>query len=265
MPSPLARSLVTRWLGVGLASCLAVITLALAVSGRLGLYLNPDSAWFAVAMAVLLLVGAVASFALPVGAEEDHAHDHGPGDGHHADGRHADAPAGAGRASPLAVGATVAGGVVASGVVVTMLLTPAASLSTELALSRDVGAAPLFAGADVVTLAASGDTAQFGLGEWAGVFASATDPDAFDGDPVTLTGFVTPGTDGDFDLTRLVITHCVIDAQPASIPVAADVRAPSTGQWVQITGTVRSGSDGALRVQADEVTAIDEPADPYEY
>ena len=31
-----------------------------------------------------------------------------------------------------------------------------------------------------------------------------------------------PGDDGDgFDLTRLVITHCVIDAQPASVPVAA--------------------------------------------
>jgi uncharacterized membrane protein YcgQ (UPF0703/DUF1980 family) len=37
---------------------------------------------------------------------------------------------------------------------------------------------------------------------------------------VTLTGFVTPGDDG-FALTRLVITHCVIDAQPASVRVAS--------------------------------------------
>ena len=72
-----AQSAGTRWLGVGLASCLAVITLGLALTGRLGLYLNPDSAWFAVGMAVLLLIGAVASFALPLGAETDHGHDHG--------------------------------------------------------------------------------------------------------------------------------------------------------------------------------------------
>ena len=131
-----------------------------------------------------------------------------------------------------------------------MLLTlvlPPASLSAELALSRDVGAPPLFAGADAIALAATGDTASFGVGEWATVFATATNPDAFDGDAVTLTGFVTPsdGSLSAFDLTRLVITHCVIDAQPASIPIAASDSAlrgggpaPATGQWVTITGTV---------------------------
>lgn len=58
---------------------LAVVTISLAVTGRLGLYINPDSTWFAVSMAVLVLVGTVASFALPLGAEADHGHDHGDG------------------------------------------------------------------------------------------------------------------------------------------------------------------------------------------
>jgi uncharacterized repeat protein (TIGR03943 family) len=249
------RSLATRWLGVGLAACLAVVTLALTVTGRLSLYINPDSAWFAVGMSVVLLVGAIASFALPLGAEQEHDHDHG-----HDDAGEAVA------ARPLSAAPVVAGGVLASGVVLTMLVTPPASLSAEIAMSRDVGAAPLFAGADVITLAASGDTADFGVGEWASVFATSATPDTFDGDPVTLTGFVTDDTgDGVFDLTRLVITHCVIDAQPASLPIASDAGAPETGQWVTITGTVRTGTDGALHIQADEVAAIDEPADPYEY
>lgn len=266
MPSSVRRSLATRWLGVGLAACLAVVTIVLAVTGRLALYLNPDSAWFAVGMAVLVLVGAVGSFALPLGTEDDHGHDHG-GHDHGSDPHdHAhDADHGVARARPLATAATVAGGVLASGVVLTMVLTPPSSLSADLAMSRDVGAAPLFAGSDAITLAATADTTTFGLGDWAGVFASATNPDAFDGDPVTLTGFVTPGPDGGFDLTRLVITHCVIDAQPASLPVRADARAPETGQWVTITGTVRSDSSGGLHVQADAVTPIDEPQDPYEY
>jgi uncharacterized repeat protein (TIGR03943 family) len=141
---------------------------------------------------------------------------------------------------------------------------PPASLSAELAMSRDVGATPLFAGADAVTLAATGDTSSFGVGEWATVFATATDPEAFDGDPIELTGFVTPGEDGAFDLTRLVITHCVIDAQPASVAVGGAGN-PGTGQWVTVTGTVRATSDGRLEIDAASVEEIDEPEDPYEY
>lgn len=251
------RSLTTRWLGVGLASVLAVVTLGLAVTGRLGLYINPDSTWFAVSMAIVVLVGTVLSFMLPLGAEADHGHDHG----------HAAAPGPEAGVEPRAtVGtvATAAGGLAASGVVLLTLVLPPASLSAELAMSRDVGAPPLFAGGDVTALATTGDTSQFGIGEWASVFAKATNPDAFDGTPVTLTGFVTPG-DGDFQLTRLVITHCVIDAQAAGIPIRASGAAPETGQWVEVTGAVRSSSDGSLVVRAESVEPIDEPQDPYEY
>ena len=192
------------------------------LTGRLGLYINPDSTWFAVGMAVLVLVGAALSFALPLGAEDDHGHDHGDGHGARprtdAGGARARAPAPTPRRSPRP---SSAGSRHPVSSLLTLVLPPA-SLSAELAMSRDVGAPPLFAGADAVTLATTGDTASFGVGEWATVFATATNPDAFDGDTVTLTGFVTPGDAADgFDLTRLVITHCVIDAQPASIPVAA--------------------------------------------
>ena len=293
----------TRWLGVGLASVLAVVTLSLAITGRLGLYINPDSTWFAVSMAVVVLVGAVASFALPLGAEADHGHDHGDGHEHSgaevrgvssrvavpewrgtsriegrsttgAEGRSTTGAEGRSTTGtdhharhPVAVVATVTGGVVASGVVLLALVLPPASLSAELAMSRDVGATPLFGGADTIQLASTGDTSSFGVGEWATAFATATNPDAFDGDTVVLTGFVTPGAEGaddEFDLTRLVITHCVIDAQPASLPITTtDV--PETGQWVTVTGTVRSTSDGRLVVDATTVEEIAEPEDPYEY
>lgn len=161
--------------------------------------------------------------------------------------------------------ATVSGGVIATGIVCVMLLLPPASLSVELAASRDVGAPPLFAGSDAVTLAATGDTASFGVGDWAAVFATATNPAAFEGDAVTLTGFVSRGTDGGFDLSRLVITHCVIDAQPASVPVVSDAPAPATGRWVSVSGTVRTSSQGKLEIVGGTVTPIDEPGDPYEY
>jgi uncharacterized repeat protein (TIGR03943 family) len=259
-----------RWLGVGLASVLSVITLGLAFSGRLGLYVNPDSTWFAISMAVVMLVGAVASFALPLGAESDHGHDHGlpHSSGERAE-RHAHTDAEASHADetprPVAVAATATGGIAASGVVVLALVLQPASLSAEFAISRNVGAPPLFAGADVVALAATGDTASFGIGDWATVFATATNTGAFEGDAVELTGFVTPSQDGEFDLTRLVITHCVIDAQPAGVPIVGVGPVPETGQWVTVTGTVRATTDGRLEIEADSVQEIPEPADPYEF
>jgi len=292
-----------RLLGVGLAAAIAAVTVALAVTGRLGLYINPDSAWFTVSMAVVALAGTIASFALPLGAEADHGHDHDHGNDHdHAhdhdhdlarDHNHApdhdhdhdhahahahdDAPARrsrrpapampglapSGRGIARAGGIAVAGGgVLATGIVGAMLLVPPATLSAELAMSRDTGAAPLFQGADVVALAATGDTASFGVGEWASVFATATNPEAFEGQQITLTGFVTPAGGG-FGLTRLVITHCVIDAQAASIPVGTG-EAPATGEWVTVTGIIRD-VEGSLRVQASAVEVVPQPEDPYEY
>lgn len=240
----------TRWLGVGLTAAVAALTLVLAATGRLDLFINPAQTPFAVVMAALALAGAVWSFALPLGAEDDHGHDH-------------DDHAHASSVRPAARAAAVAGGVVASVVVGASILLPPQSLSVELAMERDTGTAPLFGGADEVTFAASVDTDSFGVGGWAAAFARSTDPDTFDGSPVTLTGFVTPGEDG-MRLGRLVITHCVIDAQPAYVPVSTD-ETFETGQWVELTGSVTATSDGALTVTADDITPVAEPDDPYEY
>ncbi len=287
---------------MGLASCLAVVTLALWITGRLALYINPDSAWFAGGMSVLVLIGTVLSFTLPPGAEADHGHDHG--NGHGADPGHDEGDSeGHNHTHPAAdpveasslgrtiaatsedspqilrrsphpptfaqfagVAATVIGGAAASAIVLSMLLLPPASLSAQLAMSRDVGAPPLFAGADAVALASTGDTSSFGIGAWASAFATSTNPGAFDGDSVTLTGFVTPASGGTgFQLTRLVITHCVIDAQPASVPIAAPGSPPGTGQWVTVTGTIRSSASGGLVIVPTSVSRTPEPKDPYEY
>lgn len=274
-----ARALGSRWLGVGLATLISIVTLGLAVTGRLTLYISPESIWFASAAAVVTLAGAIWSCTLPLGSEDDHGHDHGHVD-EHADAGAMDAAAmdpgsmdpAKGRkraASPrrtLATVGAVTGGVLASGVVVAALVLPPATLSVELAMSRAGEQTALFAGADTVALGVA-DTSTFGVGDWSSVFATATNTAAYDGSPVTLTGFVTPassGADG-VNLTRLVITHCVIDAQTATLPVTVDAGEFDTGQWVEITGTVRADADGTLHVDPTDVVAIDEPGDPYEY
>lgn len=241
------RSLRTRILGVGLAGAIAAVTISLALTDRLSLYIDPATAGFAVVMSIIALVGIVATCLVPLGREEEHAHDH-EHDEH--------------QERPISLVATGTAGVLAAGVVGAIVMVPPASLSAEIAMTRDTGVAPLFQGADVVALAATGDTDSFGVGEWASVFATSTNPEAFDGEAITLTGFVTPG-EGGFQLTRLVITHCVIDAQAASLPVTT-ASVPSTGQWVEVAGTVRD-VDGRLVIEAAQVHPITEPKDPYEY
>ncbi|WP_341955779.1 TIGR03943 family protein [Microbacterium sp. LWH13-1.2] len=250
-----ARALGSRWLGIGLATVISVVTLGLGLTGRLNLYISPESVWFACAAAVVTLAGAIWSCTLPLGEEGDHGHDHG-------DAHDADAPAGPRRT--LALAGTVTGGVIASGVVVAALVLPPASLSVELAMSRVGEQTALFAGADDVTLGVA-DTSTFGVGDWASVFATATNTAAYDGKTVTLTGFVTPTDADEVNLTRLVITHCVIDAQPATLPVTIDAGEFDTGQWVEVEGTIKADADGSLHVEPNSVTPIDEPQDPYEY
>ncbi|REJ05045.1 TIGR03943 family protein [Microbacterium bovistercoris] len=247
----------SRWLGVGLAAVIAVVTLGLALTGRLTLYISPDTVWFAAAAAVLLLIGAVWTCFLPLGAESDHGHDHGH------DHEHPDA----GSARRLLAGAgTWIAGVLASVVVLAGLFLPPASLSAEIAMQRAGESTVLFAGADDVDLGVA-DTTTFGVGDWANVFANATRPENYDGATVTLTGFATPveGQKGELGLTRMVITHCVIDARPASVPVQAEDGSYETGDWIEVTGTVKADADGALRIEPTSVKRVDEPKDPYEY
>lgn len=255
------RALATRWLGVGLASVISVVTLGLGLTGRLTLYVSPETVWFACAAAAVTLIIAIWTCTLPLGAEDDHGHDHGGG----ADAADA-SDAGASRRRVWGTAATVSGGVIASGVVLAALVLPPASLSAQLAMSRAGETTALFAGADDVTLGVA-DTTTFGVGEWASAFATATRPETYDGAAVTLTGFVTPTDAGGLNLTRMVITHCVIDAQPASLPLEQDGVDGSyaTGQWIEVTGTVRADADGTLRIEPSAVKKVAEPKDPYEY
>ena len=246
-------AVVTRVFGVGVTAAIAVITLVLAATGNIALYINPDGAWFAVVMAIVALVACAASFLVPLGRENDHGHDH--------------AVATPSRARQLiAAAAGWVGGTMAVVVVAAALALPPASLSAQTAMDRDLGVTPLFGGEDVITLATTGDTATFGVGDWASVFATAPDARLYEGTTVTLTGFVTPSkADGTTQLTRLVVTHCVIDAQPASVPLVSVATDEPTGQWVSVDGIVETTATGDLVVRATNVTPIAEPADPYEY
>ncbi|MDO8383094.1 MAG: DUF1980 domain-containing protein [Microbacterium sp.] len=281
----------TRWLGVGLATALAVVTIGLWATGRIGLYINPDAAWWAVSMSIVCVVAAVWSCAVPISREHEHEHEHDvpavPSASSGTEGARSGSEGarsgsegarsgtegarsgseGAG-ARPVGLIATGVGAVLASGLVALAVVMPPASLSAELALARSSGAPPVLSTSATLALATSDDTSGFGIGEWASLLSTTTDPARFVGEKATLTGFVGPDGDSDgFALTRLVIVHCVIDAQAANVPVAelAGGENLSPGQWVEVEGEFVRDEWGALVLQPASVTAIDEPGDPYEY
>ncbi|TSD10951.1 TIGR03943 family putative permease subunit [Curtobacterium sp. KBS0715] len=286
MSSSDARSNAAAYLGLGSVLAAALCTLWLALVGHLDLYINPRYSVFTV---VLAAVGVPASIAGLVATARGYGHTHGDeADEHHADahvaadahGHDADADAheprpGRGRAVRLALGGAAA--VVTIGVTVAMLVLPPTTLSARTAQQRSVDSATLSnaTGSEsaVQLLGSEGvDTSQYGVKDWAALIRQTTDTTALVGKPVELSGFVVPGDDGSFTLTRFVISCCAVDAQPVGLGVVTGDgtgTVPDEGQWVTVRGALAANpdqsADARIVVKAAKITDIAQPEDPYEF
>jgi uncharacterized repeat protein (TIGR03943 family) len=82
-----------------------------------------------------------------------------------------------------------------------------------------------------------------------------------------LTGFVTPGKNGTWYLTRIGITCCVADAMAYMVEIRGQ-RQPPKNQWLQVTGMWAEPTkhpDGAIAaIDATSLRPITAPANPYE-
>ncbi|MEU6485418.1 TIGR03943 family protein [Streptomyces sp. NPDC046887] len=87
------------------------------------------------------------------------------------------------------------------------------------------------------------------------------------GRTVVMQGFVTPRTDGAWDLSRLLVACCAADSQSLTVTVHG-MPAPPADSWVRVSGTWHPegtlGTPGAaLALDATEVRPIPEPRLPY--
>ncbi|MBT1665502.1 TIGR03943 family putative permease subunit [Curtobacterium flaccumfaciens] len=288
MSSSDARSNAAAYLGLGSVLAAALCTLWLALVGHLDLYINPRYSVFTV---VLAAVGVPASIAGLVATARGYGHTHGDdADEHHADehAAHGHATAadehaadaheprpGRGRAVRLAFGGAAA--VVTIGVTVAMLVLPPTTLSARTAQQRSVDSATLSnaTGSEsaVQLLGSEGvDTSEYGVKDWAALIRQTTDTTALVGKQVELTGFVVPGDDGSFTLTRFVISCCAVDAQPVGLGVVTGDgtgTVPDEGQWVTVRGALAANpdqsADARIVVKAAKITDIAQPEDPYEF
>lgn len=275
MSSSDARSNAPAYLGLGSVLAVALCTLWLALVGHLDLYINPRYSVFTI---VLAAVGVPASIAGLVVIARGYGHTHGDeADEHDHEHEHGGRPGGAGRRTRIALGGAAA--IVTVGVTVAMLVLPPTTLSARTAQQRSVDSATLSnatgSEAAVSLLGSEGvDTSQYGVKDWAALIRQTTDTTALVGKQVRLSGFVVPGEDGSFTLTRFVISCCAVDAQPVGLGVVTDAgdrpdAVPDEGQWVTVTGALAANpdqsADARIVIKAAKVTEIAQPKDPYEY
>ncbi|RFU84134.1 TIGR03943 family protein [Streptomyces triticagri] len=87
------------------------------------------------------------------------------------------------------------------------------------------------------------------------------------GRTVVLSGFVTPRTDGAWDLSRLLVSCCAADSQSLTVRMHG-IHSPAADTWVTVTGTWHpSGTLGttsaAVALNVDSLQRIPEPKRPY--
>ena len=275
MSSSDARSNAAAYLGLGSVLAAALCTLWLALVGHLDLYINPRYSVFTV---VLAAVGVPASIAGLVVIARGHGHTHGDDADEHEhepDGDRGRRGLGRRRAVRVVLGSAAA--IVTVGVTVAMLVLPPTTLSARTAQQRSVDSATLSnatgSEAAVSLLGSEGvDTSEYGVKDWAALIRQTTDTTALVGKQVELTGFVVPGDDGSFTLTRFVISCCAVDAQPVGLGVVTGDgtgTVPDEGQWVTVRGALAANpdqsADARIVVKAAKITDIAQPEDPYEF
>ncbi|OEJ43199.1 TIGR03943 family protein [Streptomyces agglomeratus] len=87
------------------------------------------------------------------------------------------------------------------------------------------------------------------------------------GRTVVMSGFVTPGKGGRWDLTRLLVACCAADSQSLTVPMHG-FPAPPADTWVKVTGTWHpSGALGtasaAPALDVRSLERIPQPLSPY--
>lgn len=239
-----------RWWGVLLLVTAAVCILWLATTDRLGLYIHPRYFVFTVIMALIAVALGIVSVLVHVDVEET--------------------PKRRGRTALQL--ASVLGSLAIVGA---MVVLPPSTLSVATADSRQVNSGTLAGevqGQDAQTvLTANPDFSSFGIKDWATLLRQTTRPADLEGRAFTGSGFVIADPDDAdvFYVSRFVVNCCAVDAQPVGVPVLlADWEQEYTaGDWVEVSGTLVAGSAEHLPlvVGTPKVTAIDEPADPYDY
>ncbi|MBE9100685.1 TIGR03943 family putative permease subunit [Vacuolonema iberomarrocanum] len=109
--------------------------------------------------------------------------------------------------------------------------------------------------------------------DWVRTLNVYPEPDAYEGQTVNVEGFVihSPELPDDYlMLARFVITCCAADVYPVGLPVklTGDRADYPADAWLRVDGSMMTETLNGQRqlvIQAEQLTPIEEPENPYEY
>ncbi|MEZ0065025.1 putative repeat protein (TIGR03943 family) [Streptacidiphilus sp. MAP12-20] len=81
------------------------------------------------------------------------------------------------------------------------------------------------------------------------------------GRTVEVEGFVAPGRNGTWQISRIIVSCCAADARVVAVTVLGPT-APPANTWVTVTGTWNP-ADATPTIEAATLARIPSPADPY--
>jgi putative membrane protein len=242
---------IVRWRGIALAAVAIVVTLWLALTNQLTLYINPNYIVFTAFMAVVALALLIASFVVKHG----HSHDEVP--------------------TQTQKAVTIIGAALTLLLAVAMVVVPPATLSSATALQRDVNSTAVGASSQTVAATSSASNAtfeKFTVIDWSALLQQTSEPSFYQGKPANVVGFVTSDSTDPanlFYVTRFVITCCAVDAQPVGVPVYLPYWKQKYPQdkWVKIAGGFVADpskkSSEKIALVPSAITVVATPSQPY--
>jgi putative membrane protein len=251
--SPDLLRFVQRWRGVALMSVVVVVTVWLAVTNQLILYIHPRYVVFTVVMAVIALVFVAASAFL----REPHDHDETP--------------------SRLQNGISLAAAGLSVVIAAGLVVVPPATLTSATLAQREINGTGL--GQETQSVAAASATsdaafAEFTVVDWSSLLRQTSDVAFYAGKPADVVGFVSADPDDPenmYYVSRFIITCCAVDAQPVGVPVYEPGWSDKYGidDWVRVSGGFGSNpsraSEQSIALLPDEAEKVDQPGEPYLY
>jgi len=146
-------------------------------------------------------------------------------------------------------------------------------LGSEAALHRGVRESLPLTQTQVQYFQVSNNPEERSLLEWVRTLNAYPEPDAYNGQPVKVTGFVIHDPqlpDNYLLVARFVITCCAVDAYSVVLPVQLNQSRTnySADTWISVTGEMNSQSlagERKLVIKATNIEEIPTPSDPYAY
>ena len=164
------------------------------------------------------------------------------------------------------------GAVMLVAALVGLLVTPR-PFASQTAIQRGLQDSALITRTRPQTFRVSNNPETRSLVEWIRTLDVYPEPDAYEGQPVNIDGFVVYPADLPetyLTLTQFVITCCAADAYPVGLPVklAQSRQAYPIDRWFEVKGkmiTETLNNQRQLVVLATALDSIPEPKNPYSY